>query len=97
MYAQTTNKLLGHLGTEDSVFAIIRFADSTVVNLKAPALPAGSRTLLDAKMSILSTKGLIEIECGESDCITRPKRLTVISTPALAAEPVKSKATCVKS
>ncbi|MBS0899321.1 Gfo/Idh/MocA family protein [Pantoea dispersa] len=67
VYAQTTNKLLGHLGTEDSVFAIIRFADSTVVNLESSwALPAGSRTLLDAKMSILSTKGLIEIECGES-------------------------------
>ncbi|AAM85976.1 gfo/Idh/MocA family oxidoreductase [Yersinia pestis] len=67
VYAQTTNKLLGHLGTEDSVFAIIRFADGTVVNLESSwALPAGSRTLLDAKMSILATKGLIEIECGES-------------------------------
>ncbi|WP_413739638.1 Gfo/Idh/MocA family protein [Sodalis sp. RH14] len=67
VYAQTTNKRLGHLGTEDAVFAIIRFADGAVVNLESAwALPAGSRTLLDAKMEILTTAGLFEIECGES-------------------------------
>ncbi|QKJ86286.1 Gfo/Idh/MocA family oxidoreductase [Paramixta manurensis] len=67
VYAQTTNKRLGHLGTEDAVFAIMRFADGTVVNLESSwALPAGSRTLLDAKMSILTTEALFEIECGES-------------------------------
>ncbi|WP_413724249.1 Gfo/Idh/MocA family protein [Sodalis sp. RH16] len=67
VYAQTTNKRLGHLGTEDAVFAIIRFADGAVVNLESSwALPAGSRTLLDAKMSILTTGGLFEVECGES-------------------------------
>ncbi|WP_034918352.1 Gfo/Idh/MocA family oxidoreductase [Erwinia sp. 9145] len=67
VYAQTTNKRLGHLGTEDAVFAIIRFADGSVVNLESAwALPAGSRTLLDAKMSILTTQGLLEVECGES-------------------------------
>lgn len=67
VYAQAVNKALGDRGMDDTVFAIIRFRDGTLVNLESSwALPEGSATGLDAYMEILGTKGMARIECGYS-------------------------------
>ena len=67
LYAQATDKLLGATGTQDSVFALLRFDDGTVVNLESAwALPAAARTRLDAQMTVLGTDGLVEVNAGES-------------------------------
>jgi predicted dehydrogenase len=52
---------------DDSMFAIIRFQDDTIVNLESSwALPEGSATKLDAYMEILGTQGMARVECGFS-------------------------------
>ena len=67
VYAQTTSKALKHYKMDDSVFAIIRFQDDTIVNLESSwALPEGSATKLDAYMEILGTLGMARVECGFS-------------------------------
>lgn len=67
VYAQTTSKALKHYKMDDSVFAIIRFQDDTIVNLESSwALPEGSATKLDAYMEILGTQGMARVECGFS-------------------------------
>lgn len=67
VYAQAATKLLGASGTEDSVFALLTLEDGVVVNLESSwALPGTSRTKLDASLSLLGTRGLAEVECGDS-------------------------------
>jgi predicted dehydrogenase len=67
VYAQTTSKALKHYKMDDSMFAIIRFQDDTIVNLESSwALPEGSATKLDAYMEILGTQGMARVECGFS-------------------------------
>lgn len=67
VYAQSTSKALKAGGMDDSVFAIIRFEDDTLVNLESSwALPEGSATKLDAYMEILGTKGMARVDCGFS-------------------------------
>lgn len=67
VYAQTTSKALKAGGMDDTMFAIIRFEDDTLVNLESSwALPEGSATKLDAYMEILGTKGMARVECGYS-------------------------------
>jgi predicted dehydrogenase len=67
VYAQAANKLLGRLGTDDVISAIVRFDDGTVVNFESAwALPEGARSKLDAQMEIIGTEGAIEVMCGES-------------------------------
>jgi predicted dehydrogenase len=67
VYAQTTSKALKHYKMDDSMFAIIRFQDDTIVNLESSwALPEGSATKLDAYMEILGTQGMAKVECGFS-------------------------------
>jgi len=67
VYAQSTSKALKHYKMDDSMFAIIRFQDDTIVNLESSwALPEGSATKLDAYMEILGTQGMARVECGFS-------------------------------
>jgi predicted dehydrogenase len=67
VYAQTTCKALKEYGIDDTMFAIIRFEDDTLVNLESSwALPEGSATKLDAYMEILGTQGMARVECGYS-------------------------------
>ena len=67
VYAQTTSKALKHYKMDDSMFAIIRFQNDTIVNLQSSwALPEGSATKLDAYMEILGTQGMASVECGFS-------------------------------
>jgi predicted dehydrogenase len=67
VYAQSTSKALKAGGMDDTMFAIIRFEDDTLVNLESSwALPEGSATKLDAYMEILGTKGMARVECGYS-------------------------------
>jgi predicted dehydrogenase len=67
VYAQTTSKALKYMKMDDSLFAIIRFQDDTIVNLESSwALPEGSATKLDAYMEILGTQGMARVECGYS-------------------------------
>lgn len=67
VYAQAATKLLGGSGTEDSVFAILTLEDGVVANLESSwALPGTSKTKLDARLALLGTRGLAEVDCGES-------------------------------
>jgi myo-inositol 2-dehydrogenase/D-chiro-inositol 1-dehydrogenase/UDP-N-acetylglucosamine 3-dehydrogenase len=67
VYAQAVNKLLGALGTDDAISAIVRFDDGSVVNFESAwVLPEGARSKLDAQMEIIGTEGAIEVMCGES-------------------------------
>jgi len=67
VYAQAVCKALKEYAIDDTVFAIIRFRDGTLVNLESSwALPEGSATKLDAYLEILGTQGMARVECGYS-------------------------------
>jgi predicted dehydrogenase len=67
VYAQSVSKALKAGGMDDSMFAILRFEDDTLVNLESSwALPEGSATKLDAYMEILGTRGMARVDCGYS-------------------------------
>jgi predicted dehydrogenase len=67
VYAQQTDILLGGMGTQDSIAAIYRFSDGTLVNLESSwALPSGTRHMIDARMEFLGTDGSFEVQCGDS-------------------------------
>jgi predicted dehydrogenase len=67
VYAQAVSKALKDNKMDDTVFAILRFQNDTLVNLESSwALPEGSATKLDAYMEILGTRGMAKVECGFS-------------------------------
>ena len=67
VYAQQNDRLLGEIGTQDSMAAIVRFSDGTIVNFEAAwSLPAGARHMIDARMEFIGTDGAFEVQCGDS-------------------------------
>jgi predicted dehydrogenase len=67
VYAQQTDLLLGSIGTQDSIAAIVRFSEGTVVNFESAwSLPSGTRHMIDARMELIGTDGSFEIQCGDS-------------------------------
>ena len=67
VYAQQTDLLLGSIGTQDSIAAIVRFSEGTVVNFESAwSLPSGARHMIDARMELIGTEGSFEIQCGDS-------------------------------
>src|SRR6202042_1246276 len=67
VYAQHTDRLLGPIGTQDSIAAIVRFSDGTVVNFESPwSLPSGARHMIDARLELIGTEGSFEVQCGDS-------------------------------
>jgi myo-inositol 2-dehydrogenase/D-chiro-inositol 1-dehydrogenase/UDP-N-acetylglucosamine 3-dehydrogenase len=67
VYAQDTAKLLGELGTTDTILSIVRFDDDTLVSFESSwALPEASRTRIDARLEIVCSEGVAEVECAES-------------------------------
>lgn len=67
VYAQQTDRLLGPMGTQDSIAAIVRFSDGTIVNFESAwSLPSGTRHMIDARLELIGTKGLFEVQCGDS-------------------------------
>ncbi|MDX7951347.1 Gfo/Idh/MocA family oxidoreductase [Lichenihabitans sp. Uapishka_5] len=67
VYAQQTDRLLGSIGTQDSIAAIVRFSDGTVVNFESSwALPSGARHMIDARLEYIGTDASFEVQCGDS-------------------------------
>lgn len=67
VYAQQTDILLGSLGTQDSIAAIVRFSGGTLVNFESSwALPSGAQHMIDARMEFIGTEGMFEVQCGDS-------------------------------
>ncbi len=67
VYAQQTDRLLGAIGTQDSIAAIVRFSDGTVVNFESAwSLPSGARHMIDARLEFIGTNAAFEIQCGDS-------------------------------
>lgn len=67
VYAQQTDILLGSIGTQDSIAAIVRFSNGTVVNFESAwSLPSGARHMIDARMELIGTEGSFEVQCGDS-------------------------------
>lgn len=67
VYAQQTDILLGSIGTQDSIAAIVRFSGGTIVNFESTwALPSGARHMIDARMEFIGTEGAFEVQCGDS-------------------------------
>ncbi|MFE0014957.1 Gfo/Idh/MocA family protein [Mesorhizobium sp. NPDC059054] len=67
VYAQQTDRLLGSIGTQDSIAAIVRFSDGTVVNFESAwSLPSGARHMIDARLEMIGTEGSFEVQCGDS-------------------------------
>lgn len=67
VYAQQTDRLLGSIGTQDSLAAIVRFSEGTVVNFESAwSLPAGTRHMIDARLEFIGTEGAFEVQCGDS-------------------------------
>ena len=67
VYAQQTDRLLGSIGTQDSIAAIVRFSDGTVVNFESAwSLPSGARHMIDARLEFIGTEACFEIQCGDS-------------------------------
>jgi UDP-N-acetylglucosamine 3-dehydrogenase len=67
VYAQQTDILLGDLGTQDTIAAIVRFSGGTVVTFESAwSLPAGARHMIDARMELIGTEGSFEVQCGDS-------------------------------
>lgn len=67
VYAQQTDILLGSLGTQDTIAAVVRFSGGTVVIFESAwSLPAGARHMIDARMELIGTEGSFEVQCGDS-------------------------------
>lgn len=67
VYAQQTDLLLGPMGTQDSIAAIVRFSGGTIVNFESAwSLPSGTRHMIDARLECIGTEGSFEIQCGDS-------------------------------
>ena len=67
VYAQQTDRLLGSMGTQDTIAALVRFSDGTVVNFESAwSLPAGARHMIDARLEYIGTDASFEIQCGDS-------------------------------
>jgi predicted dehydrogenase len=67
VYAQQTDKLLGPIGTQDTIAALVRFSGGTLVNFESAwSLPCGARHLIDARLELLGTEGSFEVQCGDS-------------------------------
>jgi predicted dehydrogenase len=67
VYAQQTDILLGAMGTQDSLAAIVRFSNGAVVNFESAwSLPSGARHMIDARMELIGTEGAFEVQCGDS-------------------------------
>ncbi|MBY5599599.1 Gfo/Idh/MocA family oxidoreductase [Rhizobium leguminosarum] len=67
VYAQQTDILLGSLGTQDTIAAVVRFSGGTVVTFESAwSLPAGARHMIDARMELIGTEGSFEVQCGDS-------------------------------
>lgn len=67
VYAQTTDILLGDIGTQDSLAAVVRFSGGTIVTFESAwSLPAGARHMIDARLEFIGTEGSFEVQCGDS-------------------------------
>ncbi|WP_102957688.1 Gfo/Idh/MocA family protein [Mangrovicella endophytica] len=67
VYAQETDRLLGPIGTQDTIAAIVRFSDGTIVNFESAwSLPSGARHMIDARLEFIGTDASFEIQCGDS-------------------------------
>lgn len=67
VYSESVEKLLAPLGTEDSLFALIRFDNGAVAALESSwALPAGSPTKLDYQLEVVGTAGASYLSGGYS-------------------------------
>ncbi len=67
VYAQSVAKLLGGQGAEDTILAIVRFDDGTLVDFESSwALPEASRTQIDARLEIVCTEGVAEVDCADA-------------------------------
>lgn len=67
VYAQTTDKLLGASGTQDTIGAIVRFSGGTLATFESAwSLPAGARHMIDARLELIGTQGSFEVQCGDS-------------------------------
>lgn len=67
VYAQQTDILLGDLGTQDTIAAVVRFSGGTVVTFESAwSLPGGARHMIDARMELIGTEGSFEVQCGDS-------------------------------
>jgi predicted dehydrogenase len=67
VYAQSVAKVLGGIGADDSIMSILRFDDGTLVEFESSwVLPEASRTRIDARMEVVCTDGVAEVDCAES-------------------------------
>lgn len=67
VFAQSTNRLLGASGTQDSVAAIITFDDQSIAMLESSwALPAASISRLDAHLELLGTRAVVQVNAGST-------------------------------
>jgi predicted dehydrogenase len=67
VYAQHTEKLLGPIGTQDTIAALVRFSAGALVNFESAwSLPGGARHMIDARLELLGTEGAFEVQCGDS-------------------------------
>jgi predicted dehydrogenase len=67
VYAPQTAKLLGPIGTQDTIAALVRFSGGTLVNFESAwSLPGGVRHMIDARLELLGTEGPVEVQCGDS-------------------------------
>ena len=67
VYAQQTDLLLGSIGTQDTIAAIVRFSGGTLATFESAwSLPAGARHMIDARLELIGTEGSFEVQCGDS-------------------------------
>lgn len=67
VYAQQTDKLLGSIGTQDTLAAMVRFSGGTLATFESAwSLPAGARYMIDARLELIGTEGFFEVQCGDS-------------------------------
>ena len=67
VYALQTDILLGDIGTQDTIAAMVRFSGGTLVTFESAwSLPAGARHMIDARMELIGTEGSFEVQCGDS-------------------------------
>jgi predicted dehydrogenase len=63
VYAEAASKVLAEFGVPDSCFATLRFRGGAIAGMETSwALPAGVPNLLDAKLEVVGTQGVANID-----------------------------------
>ncbi|MCE5217562.1 Gfo/Idh/MocA family oxidoreductase [bacterium] len=69
VYAESCSKVLADVGSEDTIFTVMKFANDAVGCLETCwVVPEGVANTLDARMEVVGTAGRVAVRVGDESC-----------------------------